>query len=197
MSEQRERLIEKAAKAIDPGAWHGGVALDPRWAGEAEHRRIAARRQATDALAMFEEANTPTNDEDRAFAWAEYRKEYEPNPAHFGREHVAFFAGWDAREGFHRTVQGEPRILPDGEEYGEYEPEELDESGYEWPVKVEPPDGWFPFGAHAPYPWIGHLEFSDEVGEDFLPLWERPVRGELQISVSTDKLSETDERSGK
>ena len=38
-----------------------------------------------------------------------------------------------------------------------------------------PPDGWFTFGSHAPYPWIERLEFSDEVDEAGMPLWERPL----------------------
>ena len=63
-----KKLVEEAAKAIDPGAWYGGVAYDPRWAGEAEHRRIAARRQAHSAFAVFEKALTPTDDEREALA---------------------------------------------------------------------------------------------------------------------------------
>lgn len=39
---------------------------------------------------------------------------------------------------------------------------------------ASPPDGWFPFGSHAAYPWTGDLEFSEEKGEDGLSLWERP-----------------------
>ncbi|MEI3845341.1 MULTISPECIES: hypothetical protein [unclassified Microbacterium] len=53
----REHLIEKAAKAIDPPAWTGGIAHDPRWADEAEARRISAMRQARAAFSVFEEAH--------------------------------------------------------------------------------------------------------------------------------------------
>lgn len=38
-----------------------------------------------------------------------------------------------------------------------------------------PPDGWFIFGSHAPYPWIGRMEFSEAKDEAGMPLWERPV----------------------
>jgi hypothetical protein len=38
----------------------------------------------------------------------------------------------------------------------------------------EPPEGWFTFGTHVDDP--RPLEFSEEVGEDLLPLWERPRR---------------------
>lgn len=37
----------------------------------------------------------------------------------------------------------------------------------------EPPGGWFHFGSHVD--WAGDLEFSEEVGEDGLPRWERPL----------------------
>lgn len=40
------------------------------------------------------------------------------------------------------------------------------------------PDGWFPFGSHAPYPWVGRMEFSDEKDDAGMPRWERPVQGE-------------------
>jgi hypothetical protein len=39
-----------------------------------------------------------------------------------------------------------------------------------------PPDGWFPFGSHAAYPWIG-IEFSPDVDGDGMPRWERPMLG--------------------
>ncbi|WP_295103126.1 hypothetical protein [uncultured Microbacterium sp.] len=47
-------------------------------------------------------------------------------------------------------------------------------------VLCEPsaPDGWFVFGSHAPYPWVGKMEFSAEQDEAGMPLWERPVQGE-------------------
>lgn len=38
-----------------------------------------------------------------------------------------------------------------------------------------PPDGWVQFGTHAGDSPVPPLEFSAEVGEDGLPLWERPV----------------------
>lgn len=47
-----------------------------------------------------------------------------------------------------------------------------------------PPDGWFAFGSHANFPWI-NLEFSSEIGEDGLALWERPVppnKGHIYIT---------------
>lgn len=37
----------------------------------------------------------------------------------------------------------------------------------------EPPSGWFHLGSHVD--WNGKLELSSEVGEDGLPLWERPL----------------------
>lgn len=36
-----------------------------------------------------------------------------------------------------------------------------------------PPIGWFSFGTHVDQPV--QLEFSEETGEDGLPLWERPA----------------------
>lgn len=38
-----------------------------------------------------------------------------------------------------------------------------------------PPDGWFYIGSHVGAPWL-NLEFSEEVDETGLPLWERPVQ---------------------
>ena len=46
------------------------------------------------------------------------------------------------------------------------------------PTYREPPEGWYTFGHHADQPF-DPLEFSEEVGEDGLPLWERPVRRNL------------------
>lgn len=49
----------------------------------------------------------------------------------------------------------------------------------EHPIDAEPaeeqamPEGWFPFGTHVDSGV--ELEFSDETGEDDLPLWERPA----------------------
>lgn len=42
---------------------------------------------------------------------------------------------------------------------------------------LNPPEGWFPFGYHAGHDPLDapELEFSAEVGEDGLPLWERPL----------------------
>lgn len=37
----------------------------------------------------------------------------------------------------------------------------------------EPPEGWLTFGTHAPLDHGPVLEFSCEVWEDGLPLWER------------------------
>ena len=36
-----------------------------------------------------------------------------------------------------------------------------------------PPEGWLPFGSLIDYD--GPREFSDETGDDGLPLWERPI----------------------
>lgn len=38
-----------------------------------------------------------------------------------------------------------------------------------------PPDGWFYMGSHVGAPWL-NLEFSEEMDETGLPLWERPVQ---------------------
>lgn len=46
------------------------------------------------------------------------------------------------------------------------------------PSAEDYPDGWFVFGSHAPYPWVGKMEFSAEKDEAGMPLWERPVQGE-------------------
>jgi hypothetical protein len=47
------------------------------------------------------------------------------------------------------------------------------------PVTAPPPSGWYPFGIHAG--WNAEdippeIEFSDQTGDDGLPLWERVVR---------------------
>lgn len=39
----------------------------------------------------------------------------------------------------------------------------------------EPPAGWYTFGHHANHDPVPPLEFSAEVDDDLLPLWERPV----------------------
>lgn len=36
-----------------------------------------------------------------------------------------------------------------------------------------PPEGWQTFGYHAPLDTVPPLTWSDEAGEDGLPLWER------------------------
>lgn len=41
------------------------------------------------------------------------------------------------------------------------------------PKYHEPPDGWMTFGTHAPLDHAPPLEFSDEVGGDGMPLYER------------------------
>ena len=126
----REQLIEKAAKAIDPPAWTGGIAHDPRWADEAEARRISAMRQARAALSVFEEAHAvgssvpvvsdvqdtahaPSDDEQEALArWLHMRfalpgsqsSDWEKLPEHLK-------TGWRDLAGdapSRRTVQGEP-----------------------------------------------------------------------------------------
>jgi hypothetical protein len=43
-----------------------------------------------------------------------------------------------------------------------------------------PPPGWDPFGTNVDRP--GPLEFSDEVGEDGLPLWERRLTDSEQLA---------------
>ena len=40
---------------------------------------------------------------------------------------------------------------------------------------VQPPNGWYAFGTHAGWDEVPPLEFSDETGEDGLPLFERPA----------------------
>lgn len=46
------------------------------------------------------------------------------------------------------------------------------------------PDGWFPFGSFVDHPWIPR-EFSEELGEDGLPRWERPISDPLALSRVT------------
>lgn len=41
-------------------------------------------------------------------------------------------------------------------------------------LRPSTPDGWFPLGSHLDQPWI-ELEFSDEVDESGVALWERLV----------------------
>lgn len=45
---------------------------------------------------------------------------------------------------------------------------------------VAPPDGWFTFGSFAPYPWVS-IEFSEELDEVGMPLWERLVLREEDV----------------
>lgn len=40
----------------------------------------------------------------------------------------------------------------------------------------EPPEGWQPYGSRLDHHEV-ELEFSEETGEDGLPLWERPRQG--------------------
>lgn len=62
----------------------------------------------------------------------------------------------------------------------------------------EPPSGWYPFGMHAGWDTgdIPPLEFSKEVGEDGMPLWERLLwkhpKEIVKYLVETDALSPTD-----
>lgn len=58
---------------------------------------------------------------------------------------------------------------PDDEDY------EIADAVLTYLAPFLPPDGWFVFGSHAPYPWVGDLEFSAETDEEGMPLWERPV----------------------
>lgn len=44
---------------------------------------------------------------------------------------------------------------------------------------VEPPPGWYTFGTHVDSPGTD-LDFSAELGEDLLPLWERPKPEEVE-----------------
>lgn len=39
----------------------------------------------------------------------------------------------------------------------------------------EPPTGWFPFGSHVDRPDVNQLEFSKELDDGLMPLWERPL----------------------
>jgi hypothetical protein len=46
-------------------------------------------------------------------------------------------------------------------------------------VAWDPPSGWYPFGFHAGWDKEdvpAEIEFSEETGEDGLPLWERVVK---------------------
>ena len=36
-----------------------------------------------------------------------------------------------------------------------------------------PPEGWLDFGAHAALDEVPKLSFSERLGDDLLPLWER------------------------
>lgn len=41
---------------------------------------------------------------------------------------------------------------------------------------LKPPAGWFTFGHHARPDLLGEVvEFSEEIGADGYPLWERPI----------------------
>lgn len=63
------------------------------------------------------------------------------------------------------------------------------------PSAEDYPDGWFVFGSHAPYPWVGKMEFSAEKDEAGMPLWERPVQGEpsdAQVEAAAQAMFEPD-----
>jgi hypothetical protein len=111
-----------------------------------------------------EQAHTPTDDEradehqaqmvafETAKLDARNSMRHDPHVWHGALEAAldkVLPAVWNAAAGFRRTVQGEPT----------------------------PPDGWFPFGSHAPYPWV-RVEFSEETDDAGISLWERPLQGE-------------------
>lgn len=67
------------------------------------------------------------------------------------------------------------------------------------PSAEDYPDGWFVFGSHAPYPWVGKMEFSAEKDEAGMPLWERPVQGEpsdAQVEAAAQAMFEPGETGG-
>jgi hypothetical protein len=60
----------------------------------------------------------------------------------------------------------------------------------------DPPNGWYTFGTHAVWDAVPPLEFSDETGEDGMPLFERPaadaaVTAALRSVVDYCRLSES------
>ncbi|MFE2772273.1 hypothetical protein [Microbacterium resistens] len=155
----REQLIEKAAKAIDPPAWTGGIAHDPRWADEAEARRISAMRQARAALAVFEEAHAPsagehfhiwsdlpckpgqcrmephapTEDEREAQGWREAEL-YAADTVPSQRAEVMddFMTGWRTADRTRRTVQAE---RPSFDAFGEPRNRATAEARYPMPER--------------------------------------------------------------
>lgn len=40
-------------------------------------------------------------------------------------------------------------------------------------MNFDPPEGWLQWGTHAALESVPELEFSEQVGEDGFPLWER------------------------
>ena len=99
MADQREQLIEKAAKAILDEA---GVLPSERY----DEMWELARRDARAALAVFEEANTPTDDEREALADVLddcLQSLTDTRGICYPLADAALAAG------FHRTEQGEPK----------------------------------------------------------------------------------------
>lgn len=47
---------------------------------------------------------------------------------------------------------------------------------------VPPPEGWLTFGSLIDH--NGPAECSEEVGEDGLPLWERPIPGQWEADAT-------------
>lgn len=54
---------------------------------------------------------------------------------------------------------------------------------------LRPPEGWFVFGHHADAKPPVPIEFSQEMGEDGFPLWERPASPEyIQRHMTSEHL---------
>lgn len=53
----------------------------------------------------------------------------------------------------------------------------------EW-SSIDPPPGWFTFGTHVEHD--GPLEFSEAVGDDLMPLWERPATHPRVVTTVTE-----------
>ncbi|MDR6868954.1 hypothetical protein J2Y69_003580 [Microbacterium resistens] len=135
-----ERLIKETAKAIwiqrnagDEIGWGemawAEITSPDDWSQEA----LDALEEARAALAVFEEANTPTDDEREALAdfldelhgpWVTeggcdfraWNQPWRPGDRRKVNESVDALLGWLRDHGFHRTVQGEPEEpdLPNG-----------------------------------------------------------------------------------
>lgn len=146
---QLERILEGIDRTEDDrdGWWETSAGAE-----------FGATRLA-EVRAAFEEAYTPTDDEREALARVvakadEETLDYErrlPDYCAEPWEGYMLHADHILAAGFRRTVQGEPSFR-------------------------YPPDGWFTFGSHAPYPWTGRLEFSTETDGGGMPLWERPIQ---------------------